>query len=331
MALALAAAATAITIGVASPPGRAVIDRVREAVGVEQAAPALFSLPTSGRLLAVSDAGVWVVAADGSKRLIGRYREASWSPFGRFLVATRQNELTALEPGGVVRWSLARRRPRGASWTGTETDTRIGYAAADGIHVVAGDGTGDRLLLPRAVGPIAWQPGGYVLTTIAPRHVLLFDATTGRRLRAFPRPAGTVTTLEWSSDGKRLLVLTPRHLRVYDQTGRVVAQDDPSDGSSDVAAAFRPGGHEVAVTRVHGSQSTVVLLDGRTLFNRAGRFRELAWAPDGSWLVVGWPAADQWVFVDAGGRRVRAAANLSPAFRSITAPRVISWCCAQGR
>ena len=62
-----------------------------------------------------------------------------------------------------------------------------------------------------------------------------------------------------------------------------------------------------------------------------GRFRELAWAPDGSWLVVGWPAADQWVFVDAGGRRVRAAANLSPAFRSITAPRVISWCCAQGR
>ena len=93
---------------VASPPGRAVIDHVRRVVGVELAAPALFRLPAAGRLLVASDSGIWVVQADGSRRLLGAYREASWSPFGRFVVAARRNELATLEPDGTVRWSLAR-------------------------------------------------------------------------------------------------------------------------------------------------------------------------------------------------------------------------------
>ncbi len=54
----LVALVVAITIVVAaavlSPPGRAVFEHVREAVGVEHAAPAIFSLPASGRLLVVS-------------------------------------------------------------------------------------------------------------------------------------------------------------------------------------------------------------------------------------------------------------------------------------
>ena len=38
-------------------------------------------------------------SVDGSKRLLGGYREASWSPFGHFVVAARPNELVALEAG----------------------------------------------------------------------------------------------------------------------------------------------------------------------------------------------------------------------------------------
>ena len=97
LALAVAVVVAALA-AVLSSPGRAVLDEVREAVGVERAQPALFSLPAPGRLLVASDAGVWVVQEDGSKRLLGPYREASWSPFGRFVVAARENELAALEP-----------------------------------------------------------------------------------------------------------------------------------------------------------------------------------------------------------------------------------------
>ena len=116
-----------VVAGLLSPPGRAVLDDIREVVGVEKAQPALFSLPAPGRLLVTSDAGAWVVDQDGSKRLLGSYREASWSPFGRFVVASRANELVALTPEGDVRWSLARPNVRFPRWGGTETDTRIAY------------------------------------------------------------------------------------------------------------------------------------------------------------------------------------------------------------
>ena len=66
------------------------LDEIREVVGVEESAPALFSLPASGQLLVTADSGAWVVDEDGSKRLLGGYREASWSPFGRFVVASRR-------------------------------------------------------------------------------------------------------------------------------------------------------------------------------------------------------------------------------------------------
>ena len=103
--------------------------------------------------------GVWVVQEDGSKRLLGEYREASWSPFGRFVVAVRENELAALEPDGDVRWTLPRRDVTSPSWAGTETDTRIAYFDGSGIRVVAGDGTGDRLLIARCSRTVGLATG----------------------------------------------------------------------------------------------------------------------------------------------------------------------------
>ena len=326
---AIAIALAALAAALASPPGRAVIDRVRQAVGAERAQPALFSLPAPGKLLVASDEGIWVVQEDGSRRLLGDYREATWSPFGRFVAAVRENELAALEPDGDVRWTLARPGVRSPSWTGTESDTRIAYVDRTGIRLVAGDGTGDRLLVPGGRGRLAWRPGaGFVLAYASIREVRVLDIDTGRTLwRAQRRPAGPVTTVEWSSDGRRLLVLSPQALKVYDARGRIVDRNDPSEGWPDVDAAFQPGTHRVAIARVHGSQSTV--FGWRTLFNGFGEFRDLEWSPDGLWLLVSWPTADQWVFVGAGpGKRIRAVSNVSEQFRSRSFPRVEGWCCA---
>src|SRR5436305_7401434 len=105
------AVAAAAVVGAAalSPPGRAVFHRVREAVGIEHAAPALFSLPASGRLLVVSGdrGGVWLVRSNGFMRKLGPYSDAEWSPHGLFVVATEGNQLVALDPYKGVRWKLA--------------------------------------------------------------------------------------------------------------------------------------------------------------------------------------------------------------------------------
>jgi hypothetical protein len=117
-----------------------------------------------------ADSGVWVVEEDGSKRLLGSYREASWSPFGRFVVAAGANELAALSLDGAVRWSLARPDVRLPRWGGTRTDTRIAYFSRGALRVVGGDGKGDRLLdAGAALRAPEWRPG----------HVLVYERRDG--------------------------------------------------------------------------------------------------------------------------------------------------------
>jgi len=334
VAVALAVLVAAATIGVATTSaGRSIVTEIRRAIGVERAQTALFSLPASGRLLVVSDSGAWVVQQQGSKRLLGAYREATWSPNGLFVAGARANELAALEPDGDVRWTLARRDVRFARWTGSRTDTRIAYVDRAGIRVVAGDGSDDRLLAPAGRGPLAWRPGTrHFLAYVSGRKLRVRDADTRRLLWSVDRDSpAPVTAMEWSSDGERLLVLSPRALRIYDARGRLVGRDDPSAAARVVHAAFRPGTHEVAVVRAHGSQSTVLRLgDGRTLFSGTGDFSRVRWSPDGRWLLVAWPTADQLVFVRAeGARRIRAVSNVSGQFRSSSFPRVEGWIRAQ--
>ena len=264
IAVALAVAGLAALL---SPPGRAVLDEIREAVGVEKADRALFSLPGGGRLLVTSDAGAWVVDADGSKRLLGRYREASWSPFGRFVVAARTNELAALTPEGEVRWTLARPDVRFPRWGGTRTDTRIAYLSDGTLRVVGGDGKRDRLVDSEAAerAPL-WRPGA--------AHVLVYERRDGS-------------------------------IRVIDaDTGRQLERKIPQSflRESDLALA-----HDLL---------------------GAGDFAAPVRSPDGRWLAVGWPEADQIVFVRAeGGRQLRAVANVSAQFRSRSFPTIDGWCC----
>jgi hypothetical protein len=330
---AVAVALAALLASAFSSPGRAVIDELREVVGVERAERALFSVPGGGRLLVASDAGVWVVQEDGSKRLLDDYREASWSPFGRFVVAAGEDELAALEPDGAIRWTLARRGARSPRWTGSETDTRVAYLTTSRVHVVAGDGTGDADVGgPAARVPAAWRPGsGFTLAYVdTSGRVSVYDVDSGigpwtgapgpGRSRRFGAPR----RLEWSSDGGRLLLLTREQLVVFGSRSSVPLAVRPERL---VDASFRPGSRELALVRTRGGVSEV-LLGNRVLFRGTGRFTDLTWSPDGRWLLVGWPTADQWLFLRADGKGIRAVSNISDQFRSAAFPRVDGWCCA---
>ena len=268
--VAAVALAVAFIAGLLSPPGRAVLDEIREVVGVEKAQPALFSLPTSGRLLVTSDAGAWVVDLDGSKRLLGSYREASWSPFGRFVVATRPNELVALEPDSDVRWTLARPDIRFPRWGGTRTDTRIAYLSGSELRVVVGNGKGDHLLDTQAAATApVWRPG--------PSHRLIYARRNGS---VWIVDVDTGTVLDRNAS-RALLTPAPERAEAV-----------------------------------------------RRLLGASVRLGEPVLSPDGRWLAVGWPDADQLLFVRTSGRQeIRAVSNVSSQFRSRSFPTIDGWCC----
>jgi hypothetical protein len=320
-AVALAAAVAAAGV-LASPPGWALIHAVREAVGVQRAEPELFSLPAPGRLLVSSARGLWVVHRDGSRRLLGRYRDGAWSPHGLFVAATEADELVALDPQGHVRWALPRPAVRSPRWTGTRTDTRIAYLSRGSLRIVAGDGTGDRLLADSEVAaPPAWQPGARRAIAFAWGGRVQVDETEPRRL-VWRRRVGPVRGLAWSDDGQRLLVVARDRLVLLGPRG--------AELSSRLVpgirmAAFQPGTREVAVLRVRAGASEV-LLGRRVVFRGTGELSGLTWSPDVRWLVLTWPTADQWVFVRvAGPRRIVAVSGIRRQLGAGAA--VAGWCC----
>lgn len=327
----------AALVAALSPPGRAVFQQVREAVGVEHAAPALFSLPGGGRLLVVSSrrGGAWIVERDGLKRDLGPYADASWSPHGLYVVATRGNELVALDPAGHVHWSLARRAPSRPAWNGTRTDTRIAYLAASGLRVVAGDGTGDRLLDAHAgaIAP-AWDPARRFTLAYYAGGAIVLRRDTGAvvwRRDISIRPS----ELAWSSDGRYLAVFSSRRVEILDAAGRLHRTVSMLEATLR-SGAFEPGSHDLAVVVRYPARSEVYLVDvdrpghARLLFAGPGHFGDVAWSPDGRWLLVAWPAANQWVFIH--GTKVHAVANIARQFHRAggLGPKLElagRWCC----
>jgi putative pyrroloquinoline-quinone binding quinoprotein len=338
-ALVLAAATAALVAAALSPPGRAVLDDVREAIGIERTQPALFSLPAPGRLLVTSSAGSWVVSEDGSTRLLGAYLEASWSPFGRFVVAARANEIDALDPSGRVRWKLARPSVRFPRWVGTPQDTRIAYLSRNRLRVVAGDGTDDRLVASD-VDPVApaWRPESPFVVVFARRGtVVALEADTGRRL--WQRRVGTARALSWSPTGELLLVRGDRSLIVLDARGRTRFDLLRPELSAPIeAAALAPNGQTVAFVQRAGAQSHLWLIsalrpDGsraQRVFSGRGAFTGLEWSPDGRWLLVAWREANQWLFFrSAGVRAVHGVSGISAQFDG-GFPVLGGWCCGTG-
>jgi dipeptidyl aminopeptidase/acylaminoacyl peptidase len=333
-------AAVALLAAALTPPGRGLAERLRDAVTADDPAP--ITLPAPGRLLVLTDEGPWIIQKDGSKRLLGAYEDAVWSPRGLFVGATRERTLVALEPNGRVRWTLTRpARVSQPRWS--PSGFRIAYRSGQALRVVAGDGTSDRLLAPSAgPAPPAWRPGSVHFVAFADRRNRVRIVNTDERRAVFARARvpSTVRELVWSADGKVLLALTDgnEHL-LYDAAAKPVATVEQPRAQRAVDAAFAPEGHDLAYISYDAEEdvSSVLLRLGgaktKTLFTGADRLDGLAWSPDGRWLLVGWPDADQWIFLDVPRvRRVltesSVAAEFDPGGSGLGRfPRIVFWCC----
>jgi len=312
--LAAAALVVACVAAALSPPGHAVVNAVRRSIGISHAAPALFRLPAPGRLLVSGGGGTWVVSADGSKRRLGDWTSAAWSPHGLYVVAWSGDVLAAVDPSrGDVHWSLARPHVSFARWGGTRVDTRIAYLSGRSLRVVAGDGTGDRRVaaVVSAVAP-AWQPERHVLAYATARRVVLVDVDTRTVVRTLH--VSGARFLAWSPDGRRLAVVTGRGVDVFGARRSHIARRGVR------AVAFGPGG-ELALL---GARSVLVAgSEGlATVLRLPAALAGLAWSPDSRWLVTSLPGADQWVF--AGRHRVLAVSHIARELGGAT-PALDGW------
>jgi len=338
--LALGVALLALVAAALSPPGTAVLDSLRDAVGRDRVVrqPAITRLPTEGRLLVMSSNGPWIVNADGAKRRLGDYNDASWSPHGLFVVATRGRELVALTPGGDVRWTVPSRAPvRLPRWA--PSGFRIAYLSGSTLRVVVGNGTGDRLLSPSAadIAP-AWRPG-------TARHVLAYVGAD-RRVRVVDTDSGTTSftsrqivhpvAVAWTSKGT-LAILDRTRLRLI-RDGRIGGS--PLFGRRGISMIAAPVGDRLAVVAFDPVErlNELYVVDQdrlRRLFASVGPFGSTAWSPDGRWILLAWQRDDQWLFftTERRGQRVVPLSNVAPQFASgegasTSVPQPLGWCCA---
>ena len=316
-------AVAVIVLAAGSQPREALARWLRHTIGVSSQPvghPNLTRLPGGGRLLVDSPIGPWVVHADGSRRYLGHYTAASWSPHGLFIVAWRASQLVAIDPLGHPRWALDRAGPvKVARWS--PDGYRIAYVAGRSLRVVAGDGSGDHLLLAD-VAPVApaWRPA------IGQAHVLAFvdgggelqarDTDTGALLWRL-RPAAPPRQLLWTAEGSALLVVASHQLSLYGPSGRLLASTHLAPGATSGQATLAATGDRVALILDQAGTpgaSIVVLTASRSglraparvLFSGPAAVSQIAWSPDGRWLLAASPAADQWIFV-----RIVAPAHLS--------------------
>ena len=356
LAIALGTAGLILAL-VLTPAGAKVVDLVQDVVPGGKPARPLTSLPAPGQLLVESAQGPWVLNEDGSQRLLGDYREATWSPHGYFVAATTPTQLIAVEPDGTPHWSLQRPNPVDPRWA--PSGYRIAYRTGSSMRVVAGDGTGDHLLdrhvAPR---PPAWRPvpfpeakmspngtGTHVLALVKPDgRVEVIDADS-RDVYWRSAPGRVPTELDWSANGSRLVALTGSTLRVFGAKGDVLLTEHLAPGFQATSGEFAPVGTTFAVVgkAVAGYQSrgAVFIVDlgistaepKRLLPGLPGGFDPVSWSPDGRWLLIAWRDANEWLFIrpEQPGR-IKTAGDISgqfdPGARGRSGfPRLAGWCC----
>jgi hypothetical protein len=310
-AIACAVAITAIVLTSASVPRDALARWIRQAIGLSaQPRSMLAGLPGGGQMLVDSPDGPWIVHADGTRRYLGPYTGAAWSPHSLYVVAWRGATLAALDPHGHPVWTLGSDATvRVARWS--PDGYRIAYLAGQVLNIVAGDGSDNHQLDPR-VEPVtpAWQPdtGQAHRVAFVDRlgDIEMRDAATGALLWRIKPPAPPQQLL-WSRDGTRLLTTATRRLSVYDARGglitsRTVASSD-TVGPAAFATRYR---FAIILHQIRQPTDTVALLNAgqpgldrvpQTVFTVPYRITGIAWSPDDRWLITSSPSADQWIFV----------------------------------
>jgi hypothetical protein len=164
--------------------------------------------------------------------------------------------------------------------------------------------------------PPAWRPPPAALKVESgrvPVHVLAYadregeirtiDAETGGRLPATPGDAERLSSPPTGEPAKR---------------------------------ATSPDGRSLATLR-HAGRRDELVVDrrgeggARVLFSARRALTGPTWSPDGRWLLVGWPEADQWLFIPAERRgRLVAIDRISEQFDpggngGVRFPRVAGW------
>jgi hypothetical protein len=182
--------------------------------------------------------------------------------------------------------------------------------------------------------------GANVLAVAAPGgRVETIDVDTRRTLWVSRPVARGARAMSWSPASGHLLVATARALVVLDGVGAVLQRMVQPPGTVLTDAAFAPSNDRIAMVRRRGAVSELVLVEGgrqRLLFAGAGRLGGITWSPDGQFLLVAWPSADQFLFVRTSGQpRVQAAQGVAAEFDPRAAagvagaPRPAGWCCVR--
>ena len=143
------------------------------------------------------------------------------------------------------------------------------------------------------------------------------DADTAKVLRTYR--SGGVEQLAWSGDGRKLLIAGRRHGTIRDfATGRTSRLDFDGDL---LAVAY---GHDLALAVQRGSR-TEIRVHGTVLVSAAGRLDDLAWSPDGRWLLAGDPTTGEWLVARAAGRASVSSMDVERRFGA--GARTQGWCC----
>lgn len=328
--VALAAVAAALVVTQRdSGPAQAVERLVRDIVRAPKATPtpapaSSLALPAPGRLLVTGSDGLFVQSR-GKRTRLGRWDEATWSPTGLYVAATAGHTLAALDPtNGKVRWRLRPGPPVSmARWA--PDGLHIAYRAGRNLRIVYGNGEHD-VIAGRGMAAVApaWRPSvpRTVAWAAADGTVTVEDADTAKVLRTYR--GGPVRTLAWSGDGRKLLSAGRRHGTIRDFATHKTTRLTLQRGEELLAATYAPRGNRLTLAVKRGGR-TEIRVRGDALFSAAGRLDDLAWSPDGHWLLAGDPATGQWSIAHATGRAQVSAVAVEPNFGS--GARTRGWCC----
>ena len=346
---AIAVLAAAALAGFAlTPAGADVREWIADTIepGEENAEPKLGSLPTPASVLVESPSGAWVIREDGSKRHLGDYDRATWSPNGRFVGVSDGPELRAIDPAGNFRWSIETDAPvKAIDWSSDE-GYRVAYIAGGELRVVTGDGATDAPVGPAAEVRPVWQPESdpdaavHRLTYVDRRNQIVnFGTDSDTVLWRTQRYSKPIRSLEWSGDGERLLVTAGDYAALQDDQGETLLKGPIATGVEH--AAISPDGESVAVVArgprgvelsLLSDAAPVERLYSTGKQNQGAEFDAPVFSPDGEWILLPWPEADQWLFVNVRDKRVTAVADIARQFDAdgkgaAGFPRVAGWCC----